>query len=79
MTWTPHSLLQYFLVMFLHCSFTIEASFCGPSIGPHANTQFRPCDLERMGRDFCLGLFVHFDIPALQAVKLKEKEELKMI
>ena len=27
-----------------------------------------------MGRDFCLGLFVYFDIPALQAVKLKEKE-----
>ena len=33
----------------INLSFTMEASFCGPSVGPNANTQFRTIDLERMG------------------------------
>ena len=43
-------------------SFTIEASFCGPSIGPDAGSQFRSIDLERIGREFCLTLYAYFGV-----------------
>ena len=56
-------------------SFTMEASFCGPSVGPHSETQFRTIDLERMGREFCTTLYAHFKIPQWQADKMKSNEE----
>ena len=43
-------------------SFTMEASFCGPSKGPGAGSQFRSIDLERMGREFCLTLYAYFKL-----------------
>ena len=37
-------------------SFTLEASFCGPSKGAHKGCHFNPTMLDLMGRVFCKTL-----------------------
>jgi hypothetical protein len=37
-------------------SFTLEASFCGGSVGPMGGIHFTPNDFEEVGRYFCLGV-----------------------
>lgn len=39
-------------------SYTVEASFCGASFGPHADFHFNQEDLQQFGHDFCEGLLV---------------------
>ena len=38
-------------------SFTCEASFCGPTKGPHAHCHFNTSLLEQVGASFCITLF----------------------
>ena len=37
-------------------SYTLEASFCGPTKGVHKGCHFNPSTLKEMGRDFCRTL-----------------------
>ena len=42
-------------------SFTLEASFCGPTKGVHKGCHFNPTTLKEMGRDFCRSLAEYLD------------------
>ena len=44
-------------------SYTIEASFCGASIGSKAGQQFRTSDLEEIGSDCCKTMIEFFKLP----------------
>lgn len=57
--------------------YTMETSFCGPSIGPQAGFHYTTEHLMEIGKKFCLGLFIYCDIDIPKAIadinKLKKK------
>ncbi|OMJ93182.1 hypothetical protein SteCoe_3873 [Stentor coeruleus] len=58
-------------------SFTMEASFCGASIGKHADFHFNQEHLQQLGHDFCEAL-LDFCSPDQSKVKVI-MEELEML
>ena len=54
-------------------SFTMEASFCGSSMGKLASCYFRPCDLEEMGHQLCDTFLDYFDPDPYKREKVLEE------
>ncbi|XP_074049739.1 cytosolic carboxypeptidase 3 isoform X7 [Macrotis lagotis] len=65
--------------MGIHNSFTMEATFCGSTIGNRQGTHFNTKDLESMGYHFCDSLLDYFDPDQTKYHQcVKELEELTM-
>jgi len=61
--------------------FTLEASFCGPNIGPNANNHYRIEDYHRIGVKLCQSILIYAKIECPSLVKYleaKEKEEAEL-
>jgi hypothetical protein len=54
---TIHNVTASFKELKLQQSYTLEASFCGASLGPYAGTHFMTQDFEDMGLRFCEALW----------------------
>ena len=57
-------------------SVTMEASFCGPSTGPHAGTHFRTKDLISMGQLLCDAILEYADPDRTQVNSIVRELEL---
>lgn len=53
-------------------SFTLEASFQGPSIGPRKDTQYSIHDLEQLGQSWCQSLLIYFKLKKFVSLKARE-------
>ncbi|XP_072508756.1 cytosolic carboxypeptidase 3 isoform X5 [Notamacropus eugenii] len=65
--------------MGIHNSFTMEATFCGSTLGNRRGTHFNTKDLESMGYHFCDSLLDYCDPDQTKYFQcMKELEELEM-
>ncbi|XP_068943379.1 cytosolic carboxypeptidase 3 isoform X1 [Petaurus breviceps papuanus] len=65
--------------MGIHNSFTMEATFCGSTLGNRRGTHFNTKDLESMGYHFCDSLLDYCDPDQTKYYQcMKELEELEM-
>ncbi|XP_031794961.1 cytosolic carboxypeptidase 3 isoform X1 [Sarcophilus harrisii] len=65
--------------MGIHNSFTMEATFCGSTLGNRRGTHFNTKDLESMGYHFCDSLLDYCDPDQTKYFQcMKELEELQM-
>jgi hypothetical protein len=48
--------------------YTMEASFCGPDIGPNSGFHYTTEHLMEIGRKLCLSLLIYCDIDVPKAI-----------